>query len=293
MSRSVDFSQSLKEGYTFNGESFVLGAGMLEGKVLKEAFIRLPLKTLNRHGLIAGATGTGKTKTLQLIAEQLSSYGVPSMVMDVKGDLSGIAMEGEAKPFILERHEKIGWPFIPANSPVEFLSLSEEKGVKLRATVSEFGPVLFSKILELNETQSGVIGVIFKYSDDQDFPLVDLEDFKKVMRYISDEGKPEFEGLYGKISSTSTGTILRKIVELEQQGADIFFGEPSFDMPDLARVDENGKGIISVLRLVDIQDKPKLFSSFMLQMLAEIYSVFPEVGDVEKPKLVLFSMRLT
>lgn len=288
MSRSDDFRQHLKEGYTFKGESFVLGAGMLEGKVLREAFIRLPLKTLNRHGLIAGATGTGKTKTLQLIAEQLSSYGVPSLVMDVKGDLSGIAMEGETKPFILERHEKIGWPFIPGNSPVEFLSLSEEKGVKLRATVSEFGPVLFSKILELNETQSGVIGVIFKYSDDQDFPLVDLEDFKKVMRYISDEGKPEFEGLYGKISSTSTGTILRKIVELEQQGVDIFFGEPSFDMPDLARVNENGKGIISVLRLVDIQDKPKLFSSFMLQMLAEIYSVFPEVGDVEKPKLVLF-----
>jgi len=288
MSGSDDFKKHIKDGYSFKSESFVMGAAMLNGKVLKEAFVRLPLKTLNRHGLIGGATGTGKTKTLQLIAEQLSAYGVPSLVMDVKGDLSGIAVEGEENPHIQDRHTKIGWPFIPSDSPVEFLSLSGEKGVKLRATVSEFGPVLFSKILELNETQSGVIGVIFKYSDDQDFPLVDLEDFKKVMRYISDEGKEEFESLYGKISSTSTGTILRKIVELEQQGADVFFGEPSFDMPDLARLDANGKGVISVLRLVDIQDKPKLFSTFMLQMLAEIYSVFPEVGDVDKPKLVLF-----
>ncbi len=288
MTRSDEFRRAIKEGYTFQSESFVLGAGMLDGKVHKEAFVRLPIKTLNRHGLIGGATGTGKTKTLQLIAEQLSAYGVPSLVMDVKGDLSGIAMQGEAKTSILDRHEKIGWPYIPGESPVEFLSLSGEKGVKLRATVSEFGPVLFSKILELNETQSGVIGVIFKYSDDQDFPLVDLEDFKNVMRYISDEGKSEFESLYGKISSTSTGTILRKIVELEQQGADVFFGEPSFDMPDLARLDANGKGIISVLRLVDIQDRPRMFSTFMLQMLAEIYSVFPEVGDPDKPKLVLF-----
>ncbi len=275
-------------GYKFIGESIILGVAKYQDEVLKESFVRIPLKTLNRHGLIAGATGTGKTKTLQIIAEQMSAMGIPSLVMDIKGDLSGLAMAASDNPKLHERHEKIGMPFTPSNSPVEFLSLSGEKGIRLRATVSEFGPVLFSKILDLNDTQSGVISLIFKWCDDNQLPLLDLQDVKKVLQYISNEGKQELKDEYGTISGPSVGTIMRKIIELEQQGAGIFFGELSFDPMDLVRTDYSGKGIISVLRVTDIQDKPKLFSTFMLQMLAEIYATFPEVGDVDKPKLCLF-----
>ena len=288
MSKKESFLKEIQEGYQFKGESIILGGAMLDGETQHETFVRLPLKMFNRHGLIAGATGTGKTKTLQIIAEQLSAFGVPSLVMDVKGDLSGIAAKSPGHPKIDERHLKIGLPFIPGTSPIEFLSLSDEKGSRLRATVSEFGPVLFSKILGLNDIQSGIIAVIFKYCDDNDLPLLDLEDIKKVMQFISNDGKAEMEEEYGNMSSSSLGTILRKIVELEQQGATSFFGEPSFDVSDLSRQNAAGKGVVSVLRLTDIQDKPKLFSTFMLQMLAEIYSTFPEAGDVNKPKLVLF-----
>ncbi|MEZ4949914.1 MAG: helicase HerA-like domain-containing protein [Saprospiraceae bacterium] len=202
--------------------------------------------------------------------------------------MSGIAVPSAGHPKIDERHEKIGIPFEAAGSPIEFLSLSGEKGARLRATVSEFGPVLFSKIMDLNDTQSGVVAVIFKYCDDNHMPLLDLKDFKKVLQYVQDEGKDEFEEAYGRISSASTGAIMRKVVELEQQGADIFFGERSFDPDDLCRVDENGKGIVSIVRLTDIQDRPKLFSTFMLQLLAEVYSTFPEEGDLDQPKLVIF-----
>jgi uncharacterized protein len=282
------FIEHISNSYTFKGESFILGAAKLGEEVFSETFIRLPLKTFNRHGLIAGATGTGKTKTLQIIAEQLSANGVPSLVMDIKGDLSGIARPGEANPKILERHEKIGFPFVPGSSPVELLSLSDEKGVRLRATMTEFGPVLFSKILNLNDVQAGMVAVVFKFCDDKQIPLIDLKDFKKVLQFVSSEGQAEFEELYGKLSTTSLGTILRKIVELEQQGADIFFGEPSFDVQDLVNIDREGRGVVSVLRLTDLQDRPKLFSTFMLQLLAEIYATFPEAGDVEKPKLVIF-----
>lgn len=282
------FIEIINRGYSFKGDSIILGSAKLEDEAMTDLFVRLPLKTFNRHGLIAGATGTGKTKTLQILAEQLSQKGVPSLVMDVKGDLSGLAAPGNMHPKILERHDKIGLPYIPGVSPLEFLSLSEEKGSRLRATVTEFGPILFSKILDLNDTQSGIIAVVFKYCDDNDIPIVDLKDIKKVLQYVSNDGKKEFEEEYGKMSSVSLGTILRKIVELEQQGADIFFGEPSFDVFDLLSVDEKGKGIVSVLRLTDLQDRPKLFSTFMLQMLAEIYSIFPEEGDLDKPKLVIF-----
>ncbi|MDQ3017436.1 MAG: DUF853 domain-containing protein, partial [Bacteroidota bacterium] len=237
---------------------------------------------------IAGATGTGKTKTLQVLAEQLSAKGIPSLVMDVKGDLSGIAVKNEGGAKITERHEAIGLPYLAGASPVEFLSLSDEPGVKLRATVSEFGPVLFSKMLDLNETQQSVITIIYKFCDDQQLPLLDLEDLKKVMQYVTMDGKEIFEGEYGKISSSTLGTILRKLVELEQQGTETFFGEPSFDVFDLTRRNANGMGIINILRLTDIQDKPKLFSTFMLQLLAEAYARFPEEGDVKEPKLVLF-----
>ncbi len=282
------FSQEIKTGYSFTGPSIILGAPMFETEILKETFVRIPLKTLNRHGLIAGATGTGKTKTLQVIAEQLSANGVPSLLMDIKGDLSGIAAMGKSNEKIEERHNKIGLPFLPDGSPVEFLSLSNDKGLRLRATVTEFGPVLFSKILELNDVQTGVVTLVFKWSDDNKLPLVDLNDIKKVLQYLSNEGKEAIEKDYGTISSTTVGTIMRKIVEIEQQGAEVFFGEPSFDVDDLCRLDEDGKGIISVLRVTDIQDKPKLFSTFMLQLLAEIYATFPEAGDVDRPKLCIF-----
>ena len=282
------FQSKITTGYTFQGESIILGAAVLEGAPVKECFVRLPLATMNRHGLIAGATGTGKTKTLQLLAEQLSANGVPTLVMDIKGDLSGIAAKGESNQKIVDRHNLIGLPYIPGSSPVEFLSLSNEPGARLRATVSEFGPVLFSKMLDLNETQQGVISVLFKFCDDHELPLLDLQDLKKVLQYITTDGKEAFEGEYGKIMTSSTGTIVRKLVELEQQGASDFFGEPSFDVEDLLKVNADGLGIVHTLRLTDIQDKPKLFSSFMLQLLAEIYAIFPEEGDVKKPKLVLF-----
>ena len=205
--------------------------------------VKIPLRTLNRHGLIAGATGTGKTKTLQVISEQLSEKGVPVLLMDVKGDLSGIAMPGVEKPFITERHAKLNLPFSPKGYPVELMSLSQQDGVRLRATVSEFGPVLLSRILDLNDTQEGVVSVIFKYCDDNQLALLDLKDLKKVIQYITEEGKKEIEKDYGKISTSTTGIILRKIIELEQQGADLFFGELSFDIRDLLRRDKNGNGL--------------------------------------------------
>lgn len=288
MSKLEQFVKDIEEGYSFKGDSIIMGAAMLDGEVQTEKIVRLPLKTLNRHGLIAGATGTGKTKTLQILAEQLSANGVPSLVMDIKGDLSGLAQPSAGHPKIDERHEKIGFPFIAGSSPIEFLTLSDEKGARLRATVSEFGPILLSKILDLSDTQSGILAVVFKYCDDQELPLLDLDDLKKALNYVIGEGKEEVASEYGKMSSTSVGTIIRKIVALEQQGAEIFFGERSFDPQDLLRMDENGRGVISILRLTDIQDKPALFSTFMLQLLAEIYSTFPEEGDSDRPKLALF-----
>lgn len=288
MNNKEQFITTVNEGYTFEGPSFVLGGAMLDGECQTDTLVKLPLGTLNRHGLIAGATGSGKTKTLQIIAEQLSANSVPVLLMDIKGDLSGIAAPSPGHRKIDERHEAIGIPFTPDTSPVEFLTLSDEKGARLRATVTEFGPVLFSKILGLNDTQAGICAVVFKYCDDNNLPLLDLNDFKKTIQYLTNEGKEEVEKLYGRISSASVGAIMRRIVELEQQGADRFFGERSFDVEDLCRLDENGKGVVSVIRLTDIQDKPKLFSTFMLQMMAEIYATFPEEGDAEQPKLVIF-----
>ncbi|MEM1322741.1 MAG: helicase HerA-like domain-containing protein [Bacteroidota bacterium] len=288
MSKQEQFRQLIEKGYAFKGEDIILGGAMLEGEVLTGSLVRIPLRTMNRHGLIAGATGSGKTKTLQILAEQLSAKSIPVLLMDIKGDLSGIAVPSDGHPKIDERHTKIGLPFTAGSSPVEFLSLSEEKGVRLRATVTEFGPVLFSKILTLSETQAGIIAVLFKYCDDRQLPLLDLKDLKKTIQWITGEGKEEFEAEYGRVSTASTGAILRKIVELEQQGAEEFFGERSFDVEDLCRLDEDGRGMVSVLRLTDIQDRPKLFSTFMLQLLAEVYAIFPEEGDAEAPRLIIF-----
>ncbi len=288
MDKKEKFSEHINEGYACKGDSIILGGAMLDGEPLGNALIKVPLKTMNRHGLIAGATGTGKTKTLQVIAEQLSQKGVPVLLMDVKGDLSGIAMPGTEKPFIIERHGKIGLPYSAKGCPVELLTISKQEGVRLRATVSEFGPVLLSRILDLNDTQGGVLAVIFKYCDDKGMPLLDLKDLKKVIQYATEEGKAEFERDYGKISTSTTGIILRKVMELEQQDADLFFGELSFEVRDLMRRDRDGNGYVNIIRLTDIQDKPKLFSTFMLCLLAEVYDTMPEIGDPEKPGLVIF-----
>lgn len=288
MSEQELFFKHIEEGYKTKGDYITVGSAMLQGKTISNAFVKIPLKTLNRHGLIAGATGTGKTKSLQVMAENLSEKGIPVLLMDIKGDLSGLAKASGGHPKIDERHEAIGLPFEPKKFPVEILTISEQDGVRLRATVSEFGPVLLSRILDLTEAQSGIMSVIFKYCDDKKLPLLDLKDLKKVLHYATSEGKEELQAEYGRVSTMSTGAILRKLVELEQQGGDLFFGERSFEVEDLVRVDENGKGIISILRLTDIQDKPKLFSTFMLQLLAEVYSTFPEQGDSGRPELVIF-----
>ena len=288
MAKKEEFERLIGEGYAFKGDAIVLGTAMFDGAAIPNALIKAPLKTFNRHGLIGGATGTGKTKTFQRIAESLSSHGVPVLLMDVKGDLSGLTQAGTANPKITDRHALIGVPWKPAAYPVEFLTISGEQGTRMRATVSEFGPVLFSKILELNDTQAGVVSMVFKYCDDNHLPLLDLKDFKKTVQYLTNEGKEEIEKEYGRVSTASTGTIIRKVVEIEQEGADTFFGERSFDVEDLLRIDENGRGYLNVLRLGDIQSKPRLFSTFMLCLLAEIYQKFPEEGDLDQPKLVLF-----
>jgi uncharacterized protein len=288
MPNKEDFLAAVSTGYSFKGEAFKIGRAMLDGKVVEGADILLPLKTMNRHGLIAGATGTGKTKTLQLISEGLSDASVPVLLLDIKGDLSGIAAPGTVNDKIIERAKLLEVDYKPQGYPVELLTLSDKPGVKLRATVSEFGPVLLSKILGLNDTQGGVVALIFKYCDDNKLPLLDLKDFIKVLQYVTAEGKADIEKTYGKVSTTSTGTILRKVIELQQQGADAFFGEKSFDVDDLMRISGDGRGIISILRVTELQDRPKLFSTFMLQLLAELYATSPEEGDLDKPKLVIF-----
>lgn len=288
MSDIAQFLQTIKDGYSFKGDAPKIGVAMLDGKVVPGADILLPLKTMNRHGLIAGATGTGKTKTLQVISEVLSDISIPVLLLDIKGDLSGIAAAGQENDKIKERYSMLGMEYKPAAYPSELLSLSNQKGVRLRATVSEFGPVLLSKILELNDTQEGLLAMMFKYCDDNKLPLLDLKDLIKMLQYISDEGKDEIEKNYGKIATTSTGTILRKVIELQQQGADVFFGEKSFEVDDLMRISGDGRGMINILRVPDLQDRPKLFSTFMLQMLAELYASCPEAGDLDKPRLVIF-----
>ncbi|HMN32210.1 MAG TPA: DUF853 family protein [Chitinophagaceae bacterium] len=284
----MTFEEKIIQSYTFKGETICLGAAINEGKVYGDSKVYLPLKTMNRHGLIAGATGTGKTKTLQLIAEGLSKASIPVLMMDIKGDLSGIGASGTLNDKIKERCDLLKINYTPEATPIEFLTLSNEPGTKLRATVLEFGPVLFSKILGLNDTQSSIVSMIFKYCDDHHLPLLDLKDIIRVLQYLTNEGKDEIKAEYGNISTQSTGTILRKIVELQQQKAEMFFGEKSFEVDDLMRYNDEGKGMVSIVRVTDLQDRPKLFSTFMLQMLAELYAILPEAGDLDKPKLVLF-----
>jgi uncharacterized protein len=282
------FIEKLNSSYTFKGSSITLGAAILNNDNEACGQVKIPLKTINRHGLIAGATGTGKTKSLQLFTEQLSNAGVPVLVMDVKGDLSGLGAAGTANPIIEKRSKLIGTQWEGKAFPLEFLSISNEPGARMRATVSEFGPVLLSKILQLNDNQEGVLSMIFKFCDDHNLPLLDLKDLKQVLKYVQEEGKANFSKEYGLMQSTSAGAILRAIVALEQQGGEAIFGEPSFEVDDLTGIDQNGNGVINILRLTDIQNKTSLFSTFMLCLLAEIFQKMPELGDPEKPELVIF-----
>lgn len=267
-----------------------LGGILMAGELLKDAPVHLVLKSFNRHGLIAGATGSGKTKTIQVLCEQLSLAGVPTFVMDIKGDVSGLAMPGESSEFLETRSRSLDLSYNPKGFPVEFLTLnSSHPGVPLRSTVADFGPVLFSRMLDVNETQEGVVTVLFEFAKQEQLPLIDLNDLKSLLQYVqTDDGNAAITSRFGAVASSSVGTIMRKIIELESQGGDEFFGQPAFNVTDLLKTNAQGFGVISILRLLDMQDKPKLFSTFMLKLLSDVYRTMPELGDPEKPKLVLF-----
>ena len=282
------FRDAITAGYAFDEPTLVIGSAMHGGELFNDVRVQVPLSILNRHGLVAGATGTGKTKTLQVLAGQLSKAGVPVFVADIKGDLTGLAAPGQPSPKLDERLQSMALTFEPSGHPVEFLSLSGKLGAQVRATASSFGPLLLGKVLDLNETQTSILALVFKYCDDNDLPLLDLKDLATTLKFLSsDEGKPILEE-YGGMSPASVGVLLRSIVMLEQEGADTFFGEPEFDVDDLLRTDPDGKGIISVLELSDVMDKPRLFSTFMLWLLAQLYEGLPEAGDLPKPKLCFF-----
>jgi uncharacterized protein len=283
------FREAITAGYTFDEPTLIVGSAMHEGELFNDVRVQIPMSILNRHGLVAGATGTGKTKTLQLLAGQLSKAGVPVFAADIKGDLTGVAAPGDgSNPKVVERVESLGWAFEASGHPVEYLSLSGKLGAQVRATVHSFGPLLLGKVLDLNETQTSILALIFKYCDDNDLPLLDLKDLATTLKFLSsDEGKPILDE-YGGMSPASVGVLLRSIVVLEQEGADVFFGEPEFDVHDLLRTSVDGQGIVSILELSDVMDQPRLFSTFMLWMLAQLYEGLPEVGDLPKPKLCFF-----
>ena len=251
--------------------------------------MQLAISIVNRHGLIAGATGTGKTKTLQLMSGQLSDHGVPVFVADVKGDLTGLAMPGDVtNPKVLERCSSIGWELTAKGHPVELLSISGALGAQVRATVHSFGPMLLGKVMDPNETQTAVLGLVFKYCDDEQLPLLDLEDLRTTLLFLSSEDGKTVLDQYGGISKATVGVLPRSIVTLEQEGAGGFFGEPEFDVADLMRTTAEGAGVVSVLELSDVMTRPRLFSTFMLWMLAQLFEELPEVGDLPKPKLAFF-----
>jgi len=264
-----------------------LGAVVHEGECHPEPVVRLPLAMLNRHGLIAGATGTGKTKTLQLLAEQICAAGVPVFLADVKGDLSGLAVPGEGGERVTSRARDTGFTWKPSGTPVELLSLTGKRGAQLRATVGSFGPTLLAKVLGLNDTQTSVLTMIFKLCDDRDLELYDFADLRAVIQYLAGDGAELLES-YGGMSKATVGVLLRELVELEMQGALAFFGEPELEIEDLLQIDRDGRGVVSVLELTDVQDKPALFSTFLMWLLARLYGELPEVGDLDKPKLVFF-----
>ncbi len=283
------FRDEMAAGYRLEEPAVVLGVPIVGDEILPEVRVQLALSRVNRHGLIAGATGTGKTKTLQILAGQLSAFGVPVFAVDVKGDLSGVGAPGDpTNPKIVERCTAMHWAFEAAGHPVEVLSLSGKTGAHVRASVSSFGPLLLGKVLDLNETQTSILSMVFRYCDDQHLPLLDLADLRTTLKFLgSDDGKSVLEDL-GGISRASLGVILRAIVTIEQEGADVFFGEPEFDVDDLLRTTADGKGIVTLLEVADVMDRPRLYSTFVLWMLAQLYEGLPEVGDLPKPKLAFF-----
>ncbi len=288
------YAAEVAAGYAYKGGTLALGA-LLEGEPggdptpRADVQVGFALGMLNRHGLVAGATGTGKTKTLQGMAEGLSTAGVPVFLADVKGDLSGLAVAGETNEKILERTASIGQEWAATTFPVEVYSLGGlGTGVPIRTTVTDFGPLLLSKVLGLNETQESSLGLIFHWADVQGLALLDLKDLQSTIAYLtSDEGKAELKGI-GGVSSATAGVILREIVALQAQGADVFFGEPAFATSELLRTAPDGRGVISALELPAVQDRPALFSTFLMWLLADLFQELPEVGDVEKPRLVFF-----
>jgi len=287
---STDFEAAINAGYGFEGPAITFGAAMQGEDALPAAQVRVPLAMMNRHGLVAGATGTGKTKTLQVLAEQLSDAGVPVFISDIKGDISGLAAPAQLTDKLTGRAQSIGFAgYAPKSFPVEFFTLDRGgTGVRLRASVSSFGPILLAKVLDLNDTQQSVLALAFKYADDKQLPLINLEDLRSLLNHLnSDEGKAEMAE-YGGVATATAGVIIRKIVELEQQEADAFFGSPEFDVEHLLRTAGDGRGVISILELADMQDRPALFSTFMMWLLANLYETLPEVGDPDKPKLVFF-----
>ena len=277
---------SARKSFPSGPAAITLGAIVHDGECDPEPIVTMPIGMMNRHGLIAGATGTGKTKSLQLMAEQLSTAGVPVFLADVKGDVSGIGIAGEKNDKVAQRSKDTGFEWRPAGFPVEYLSLTGTLGAQLRATVSSFGPLLLAKVLGLNETQTSVLTLVFKYCDDRKLPLLDFADLRAVLQHLTGEGTGDLKD-YGGMSKATVGVLLREMVELEQQGALAFFGEPEFDLQDLMQ-QRGAQGLVSVLELSDVQDKPALFSTFMMWMLARLYHDLPEVGDVDKPKLVFF-----
>ncbi|WP_445402781.1 helicase HerA-like domain-containing protein [Streptomyces sp. LE64] len=282
-------AREIAAGYAFAGPALDLGALVWDGACRPDAPVRLPLTVLNRHGLVAGATGTGKTKTLQLIAEQLSAQGVPVFLADVKGDLSGISAPGEPGERVRARAAEVGQAWEPGGCPTEFYALGGlGHGVPLRATVTSFGPVLLAKVLQLNRTQEQSLGLVFHYADGKGLELVDLKDLRAVVAFlVSDEGKGELKSI-GGLSSATAGVILRALTAFEQQGAGVFFGEPEFDTGEFLRVSAEGLGTVSLLELPAVQDRPQLFSTFLMWLLADLYHDLPEVGDLDRPKLVFF-----
>ncbi len=283
------FRTEMAAGYTLKEPGVIIGSPLLGGELLPDVRVQVALSMLNRHGMIAGATGTGKTRTLQLLAGQLSDAGIPVFVSDIKGDVTGVAAPGNAAdPKIVDRAASLNWTFQPRAHPVEFLSLSGKLGAQVRATTHSFGPLLLGKVLGLNDTQTSILSLVFKYCDDNQLPLLDLADLRTTLNWLASDDAKGALAAYGGMSPASLGVILRSIVTLEQQGADVFFGEPEFDVADLMRMTPDGKGIVSVLELSDVMDKPAMFSTFMLWMLAQLYDTLPEAGDLPKPKLCFF-----
>ncbi|WUJ74282.1 DUF853 domain-containing protein [Kribbella soli] len=283
-----DVVETVKQGYAFEGAAVELGALLVGDEPKPEAAVRIPLGMMNRHGLVAGATGTGKTKTLQLMAEQLSAAGVAVFAADIKGDLSGISQPGEGNDKLLARTKSIGQDWTASGFPTEFYALGGQgTGIPIRATITSFGPVLLSKVLGLNDVQESSLGLIFHYADKAGLTLLDIKDLRAVIQHLtSDEGKDDLKEL-GGLSAATAGVILRSLIGFADQGAEAFFGEPEFDTADLLQ-QRDGKGLISLLELPNLQDRPALFSTFLMWLLADLFHDLPEVGDVDKPKLVFF-----